>query len=161
MILLAVLSLIGSGPNWHSGRKMFVTSCQKNFWMNLLFINNLAKGMTDHVSYRSISIIILFKQKSQLKQPLCEKAKNMKYYFQLSLSITLHLLRFIIDKYLNIQICILVQSHVVLHCCHIPIASHISNLYAALQTFGQIWLHLERTLIFNGLFGLDWAPTAL
>ena len=49
MLVLNIMSIIGSGPNWHSGQQFFTNSCQQNFWKNLIFINNFEADPRDYV----------------------------------------------------------------------------------------------------------------
>lgn len=59
MFVINILSIIGSGPNWHSGERFFTTSCQQNFWKNLIFINNLEADPRDYVCGKKLKKIIL------------------------------------------------------------------------------------------------------
>ncbi|XP_054159959.1 nose resistant to fluoxetine protein 6-like [Oppia nitens] len=45
MLVLNILSLIGDGPNWHSGDDIWVNICRDKWWKNLLFINNFENSI--------------------------------------------------------------------------------------------------------------------
>ncbi|CAG2113110.1 unnamed protein product [Medioppia subpectinata] len=47
ILVLNALSVMGDGPNWHSGRHLFVDACHRNYWKNLLFINNFENQLID------------------------------------------------------------------------------------------------------------------
>ncbi|CAG2110254.1 unnamed protein product [Medioppia subpectinata] len=47
ILVLNALSVMGDGPNWHSGRQLFVDACHRNYWKNLLFINNFEEQLID------------------------------------------------------------------------------------------------------------------
>ncbi|XP_076348115.1 nose resistant to fluoxetine protein 6-like [Tachypleus tridentatus] len=47
--LAMLLPLLGSGPVWHETVDPIVTKCQKSWWANLLFINNIVLSAKDRV----------------------------------------------------------------------------------------------------------------
>jgi hypothetical protein len=65
ILVLILFSASGEGPLWHLGDQYFVNSCKTNYWQNLLFLNNFAKGIQNVVR----------------KQKIYQKKKKKKKFF--------------------------------------------------------------------------------
>ncbi len=45
ILVIFILSALGSGPIWHLGHEYFEKDCKMNYWKNLLFINNFSREL--------------------------------------------------------------------------------------------------------------------
>lgn len=47
-----LLPLLGDGPTWHENIDPIVEGCKRDWWANMIFINNLYRSTEDGVSGR-------------------------------------------------------------------------------------------------------------